>query len=81
MFCARLKEFLRKNAIAFVDRDITSDETALGRTGKAWKSADSLREADRRADAFFAAPSAKKRRMLPISTATLRTFRLLETSR
>jgi glutaredoxin len=29
MFCARVKEFLRKNNIAFTDRDITSDETAL----------------------------------------------------
>ncbi len=29
MFCARVKEFLRKNNFAFTDRDITSDETAL----------------------------------------------------
>ena len=29
MFCARVKEFLRTNNIAFTDRDITTDETAL----------------------------------------------------
>jgi glutaredoxin len=29
MFCARVKEFLRQNNIAFTDRDITSDESAL----------------------------------------------------
>jgi len=29
MFCARVKEFLRKQNVAFTDRDITSDETAL----------------------------------------------------
>jgi glutaredoxin len=29
MFCTRVKEFLRQNHVAFTDRDITSDETAL----------------------------------------------------
>jgi glutaredoxin len=29
MFCARVKEFLRQNNVAFMDRDITSDESAL----------------------------------------------------
>jgi glutaredoxin len=29
MFCARVKEFLRKQNIAFNDRDITSDESAM----------------------------------------------------
>jgi glutaredoxin len=29
MFCARVKEFLRQNNVAFTDRDITSDESAL----------------------------------------------------
>ena len=34
MFCARVKEFLHKNNIAFVDRDITSDESALAELEK-----------------------------------------------
>lgn len=34
MFCARVKEFLRKNNIAFTDRDITSDESALAELEK-----------------------------------------------
>ena len=29
MFCNRVKEFLRKQSIAFTDRDITSDDSAL----------------------------------------------------
>ncbi len=29
MFCARVKEFLRNNNVAFTDRDILSDESAL----------------------------------------------------
>jgi glutaredoxin len=29
MFCNRVKEFLRKQNIAFTDRDITSDDRAL----------------------------------------------------
>ncbi len=29
MFCNRVKEFLRKQNIAFTDRDITSDDSAL----------------------------------------------------
>jgi glutaredoxin len=29
MFCNRTKEFLRKNNVAFTDRDITRDEAAL----------------------------------------------------
>jgi glutaredoxin len=29
MFCARVKEFLHQNNIAFSDRDITSDATAF----------------------------------------------------
>ena len=29
MFCKRVKEFLRKQNIAFTDRDITSDDSAL----------------------------------------------------
>ena len=29
MFCSRVKEFLRKQNIAFTDRDITSDDSAL----------------------------------------------------
>jgi len=29
MFCNRLKEFLRKNNVAFTDRDIAADESAL----------------------------------------------------
>ncbi len=29
MFCARVKEFLRQNNVAFTDRDITADESAL----------------------------------------------------
>jgi glutaredoxin len=29
MFCNRVKEFLRTQNIAFTDRDITSDESAL----------------------------------------------------
>jgi glutaredoxin len=29
MFCSRVKEFLHNQNIAFTDRDITSDESAL----------------------------------------------------
>ena len=29
MFCNRTKEFLRKHNVAFTDRDITQDESAL----------------------------------------------------
>jgi len=29
MFCQRTKEFLRENNVAFTDRDITSDSSAL----------------------------------------------------
>ena len=29
MFCQRVKEFLRKQNIAFTDRDVTADESAL----------------------------------------------------
>jgi glutaredoxin len=29
MFCNRLKEFLHRNNVAFTDRDITADESAL----------------------------------------------------
>lgn len=29
MFCSRLKEFLSKNQIAYEDRDVSQDETAL----------------------------------------------------
>ncbi len=29
MFCAKVKEFLSQNNIAFTDRNITADETAL----------------------------------------------------
>ena len=29
MFCARVKEFLRKQNIPFTDRDISADESAL----------------------------------------------------
>ena len=29
MFCNRTKEFLRKNNVAFTDRDITTDEGAI----------------------------------------------------
>ncbi len=34
MFCARVKEFLRKQNITFTDRDITSDATALAELEK-----------------------------------------------
>jgi glutaredoxin len=34
MFCARVKEFLRQSDIAFADRDITSDESALAELEK-----------------------------------------------
>jgi glutaredoxin len=34
MFCNRLKEFLRKQNVAFTDRDITSDDTALAELEK-----------------------------------------------
>jgi glutaredoxin len=34
MFCARVKEFLRKQKIEFADRDITSDESALAELEK-----------------------------------------------
>ena len=29
MFCARVKEFLHKNNVAFTDRDITADDDAF----------------------------------------------------
>jgi glutaredoxin len=29
MFCARVKEFLSRKGIAYTDRDISTDETAL----------------------------------------------------
>ena len=29
MFCNRVKEFLRKQNVAFTDRDITTDDSAL----------------------------------------------------
>jgi glutaredoxin len=34
MFCNRTKEFLRKNNVAFTDRDITRDEAALAELEK-----------------------------------------------
>ncbi len=34
MFCQRVKEFLRKQNIAFTDRDITSDASALAELEK-----------------------------------------------
>ena len=34
MFCNRVKEFLRKNNVAFTDRDITSDESAFAELEK-----------------------------------------------
>ncbi len=34
MFCNRVKEFLRKENVAFTDRDITSDATALAELEK-----------------------------------------------
>ena len=34
MFCNRLKEFLRKHNVAFRDRDITADESALSELQK-----------------------------------------------
>ena len=34
MFCARVKEFLHKNNVAFTDRDITSDESAFAELEK-----------------------------------------------
>ena len=34
MFCNRVKEFLRTQNIAFIDRDITSDESALAELEK-----------------------------------------------
>ena len=34
MFCQRVKEFLREQNIAFTDRDITSDESALAELEK-----------------------------------------------
>ncbi len=34
MFCARVKEFLRKQNAPFTDRDITSDATALAELEK-----------------------------------------------
>jgi glutaredoxin len=34
MFCNRTKEFLRKHGVAFTDRDITTDESALAELEK-----------------------------------------------
>jgi glutaredoxin len=34
MFCNRTKEFLRQHNVAFTDRDITTDETALAELEK-----------------------------------------------
>jgi glutaredoxin len=34
MFCNRTKEFLRKHGIAFTDRDITTDESAVAELEK-----------------------------------------------
>jgi glutaredoxin len=34
MFCSRVKEFLHKQNIAFTDRDIMSDESALAELEK-----------------------------------------------
>lgn len=34
MFCGRVKEFLRKNNITFVERDITTDESAVAELEK-----------------------------------------------
>ena len=34
MFCNRTKEFLRQNNVAFTDRDITTDESALAELEK-----------------------------------------------
>jgi glutaredoxin len=34
MFCNRTKEFLRGHNVAFTDRDITTDENALGELQK-----------------------------------------------
>jgi glutaredoxin len=34
MFCNRVKEFLRTQNTAFIDRDITSDESALAELEK-----------------------------------------------
>ena len=34
MFCAKVKEFLSQNKIEFTDRNIATDETALGELEK-----------------------------------------------
>ena len=34
MFCNRTKEFLRKQGVAFTDRDITTDESAFAELEK-----------------------------------------------
>ena len=34
MFCNRVKEFLRKQNVAFTDRDITSDDSAFAELEK-----------------------------------------------
>jgi glutaredoxin len=34
MFCAKVKEFLSQNKIAFVDRNIAADDTALSELEK-----------------------------------------------
>ena len=34
MFCQRVKEFLHKHDVAFIDRDITKDEAALAELEK-----------------------------------------------
>ena len=34
MFCNKLKEFLRKHNVAFTDRDVTTDESALAELQK-----------------------------------------------
>lgn len=34
MFCNRVKEFLRKQDVAFTDRDITTDDSALAELEK-----------------------------------------------
>lgn len=34
MFCGKVKEFLSQNKIAFTDRDIAADETALAELEK-----------------------------------------------
>jgi len=65
MFCAKVKEFLSQNNIAFTDRNIAADETALNELEKLGFMTTPVTVIDREVVIGFDAP--KLRRLLKIN--------------